>query len=160
MTNDVLSLRFVLSVLLATPALAACGSAFEHPTPSGFVELNEDSDRYDYRATSADGVVLSVRALDHDPEGELSFWSRAIQNQLRYHSGYALLEEHEVESADGLEGVQLRFGHDQDDAPHQYFVTIFPTEDTLFLLEAGGTTEEMDRHSGEIQWAVENFSAR
>ena len=47
----------------------------------------------EYRATTADGVVIGIRNVDNDPKGELSFWSRALENRMR--------------EAYGLEGIPL-----------------------------------------------------
>ena len=151
------AIAIALSLCLAA-ASAGCGASFHHRTPKGFVEL-PDQEAYAYRATSADGVVLAVRALEHEPEGEIDFWTEAITGQLRHRGGYALLDERDVETRGGLAGRQLRFGHDEGDEPHLYYVTVFVTGDTLYLLEAGGTAEQMERRGEQIDWAVANFEA-
>src|SRR5512134_1102897 len=58
---------------------AACGPSFQAGTPPGFVEL-ENQTQYDYRATNADGLVIAVREIDHEPKGEIGFWTKAIEN--------------------------------------------------------------------------------
>ena len=137
---------------------AACGPSFQATTPSGFVELENEYDDYDYRATSADGLVIGVREIEHDPPGEMPFWVTAIKNRMRERAGYALLETKEVTSADGVKGTQLRFGHDQDgNKPHLYYVTLFVTPDTLFLLEAGGSKKLMTDNAAEVDRAVAQF---
>lgn len=147
-------------VLLSFALLAsACGASFTQPTPPGFVEL-EDQEAYDFRATTADGLVISVREIDHEPKGEMSFWTRAIENHMRQRGGYALLGSRSVKNADGLDGTQLRFGHDEQATPHLYYVTLFVTDSRIFLLEAGGTKELMERHADQIDWAIKNFHAK
>ena len=126
-------------------------------TPRGFVELKDQAE-YDYRATTADGLVIGVRELDNEPEGELSFWSRAIENQLRRQGGYALLETRDVRSKDGIAGKQLRFGHDEGKRPHLYYVTLFVTPDTIALLEVGGTQELVTAHAAELDAALASYS--
>jgi hypothetical protein len=148
-----------LSSLLAALGLAfstACTS-FTAVTPPGFVELDEQ-ERYDYRATSADGLVVGVRELDNDPEGGLDFWARTIENQLRGRGGFALLETREVKSKDGVTGKQFRFGHDEGKTPHLYYLAVFVTPKTIQLLEIGGTKELMTKHAAETDFAVANFS--
>lgn len=137
----------------------ACGPSFEAQTPSGFVELEErDHSRYDYRATTAEGVVLAVRELDNDVEGEKEFWLTAIRNKMRERGGYALIKETEVQSADGVSGTQLTFGHDDgDNKPHIYHLAIFVTPDTIWLLEAGGTKELVDKSAKQIAGAIAAF---
>jgi hypothetical protein len=133
-------------------------------TPAGFVELEDNRDGdygYDYRSTSADGLVLGVRELDHDPKGEPEFWVKAIKNRMRERGGYALVEEVPVQSGDGVKGTQLRFGHDEGSGkPHLYYVTLFVTDDALFLLEAGGTKENVLASASKIDEAVRTFRAR
>lgn len=141
---------------LAALLLAACTN-FTAITPKGFVELDEQ-DLYDYRATTADGLVIGVRELDNEPQGELDFWARAIENQLRNNGGYALLETREIKSKDGVTGKQFRFGHDEGKTPHLYYVAVFVTPDTIQLVEIGGTKELVTKHAAEVDYAVANFS--
>ena len=70
---------FIATALL----LGGCGSTFEASTPPGFVEIENDYDAYDWRVTSADGLVMGVRVIDHDPVGTPEFWLKAIQNSMR-----------------------------------------------------------------------------
>ena len=150
-------MRLAIIVLFALCA-AGCGHSFKAATPAGFVEL-EDQEAYDYRATTADGLVIAVREIDHEPKGQVDFWTRAIENRMRQRGGYAMIGTRDVKTKSGLAGKQLRFGHDESGAPHLYFVTLFVTDKTLFLLEAGGTKEQMEKHSAELDFAVENFQA-
>ena len=151
------SLRaFSLLAAVLAAALCACTS-FTAVTPKGFVEL-DDQELYDYRATSADGLVIAVRELDNEPEGELDFWAKAVENQLRNHGGYALLETREVKSKDGVTGRQFRFGHDEGKTPHLYYLAVFVTEDTIQIIEIGGTKELVTTHAAEVDSAVTNFS--
>ncbi|HZO13562.1 MAG TPA: serine/threonine protein kinase [Polyangiaceae bacterium] len=147
--------------MLALFCAVGCGPHFEAKTPSGFVELDDDSSAYDYRSTSADGVVMAVRELDHEPKGEPEFWVTAIKNRMRERGGYALIEQKPVQSADGVKGTQLRFGHDEDSGkPHLYYVTLFVTEDALFLLEAGGTKDLMTANAKKLDQAIREFSTQ
>ncbi|MBN1612502.1 MAG: serine/threonine protein kinase [Polyangiaceae bacterium] len=139
---------------IAVLACAACGPSFKVATPTGFAEL--DDERYDYRATSADGLVLAVRQIDHDPQADEAFWLKALKNRL-HDQGYALLEERPVTSAGGVKGTLLRFGHDEQGGPHLYLVALYVTEDYLFLFEAGGTEEQVKRYDQQIGWARRNL---
>jgi hypothetical protein len=139
--------------------IAACGPGFRQSTPDGFVEL-EDQKRYDYRATSADGLVLGVREVEHKPKGQLDFWVGAIGNHMRERGGYALISVEDVQNGRGMAGKQLRFGHDEGARPHLYYVTVFVTDDTIFLLEAGGTKELVERHADQIARAVQTFEVK
>jgi hypothetical protein len=147
---------FVLSLAMAL-GLLACGHPFEATPPPGFVEFEGRYQSNEYRAASADGVVIGVRAFENDPKGELAFWSRAIENRMRNIGGYALLEKRTVKCRGELTGTQLRFGHDEGKEPHLYYVTIFVNDKRVFLLEAGGTKTEMTKVAGQIDASVTQF---
>jgi hypothetical protein len=155
-------------VLLSVFAVA-CGQSFEAKTPAGFVELDETDPAYAYRATTADGLVVAVREVENEPRGELSFWARAVENELRQRGGYALLAQRDVKTHEGLPGKQLRFGHDEGNQPHEYNVTLFVKDSTsmlfwtnssLYVLEAGGTKELMTRHAKALDDYVTSFHAK
>ena len=66
-----------------------------------------EGDDYDYRAANAEGVVLAVRRNDNDPQGDLTFWSGALDAHLQ-RKGYTPEKTTEVHSADGITGKQVR----------------------------------------------------
>lgn len=133
------------------------GSAFFAATPPGFVELEDQEPDFHYRAVSADGVVVGVREIAHEPEGDKEFWVQAIRNRMRERAGYALLSTDQVKTKSGLEGTQMKFGHDEKGQTMLYTVTVFVTEKHIFLLEFGGTKEEMTRQAAHLAWVIENF---
>jgi hypothetical protein len=149
---------FFFSTLLALGAFA-CTPTFA--TPKGFVELDEHG-TYDQRATTPDGLVLAGREIENDPEGDLDFWSRAVENQMRLRGGYALLGRRKVKTTSGHEGEELRFGHDEGNKPHLYTVALFVTQGTIlkdgtiYLIEAGGPRELVEKNKASIDWAVTN----
>ncbi len=151
-----------LALVTSLFGTVACGPSFQATTPPGFVELeDEPHDDFDYRATSADGLVIAVRQLEHKPTGEISFWVTAIKNRMRERGGYALLDEVAVQSADGVAGTQLRFGHDEESGkPHLYYLAVFVTPDSIYLVEAGGTKDLMTANEAKVQQAVASFSTR
>lgn len=153
-------IRFCLIAIACVAALCTigCGPSFQLRTPPGFVELDEDHSAYDYRATTADGLVVAVRQIEHDPKGDLTFWLKAIENQMRERGGYALLETKDVRSADGVAGKQLRFGHDDEsNEPHLYYLSIFVTDESIFVVEAGGTKELVTRHGAQLDGVLRGF---
>jgi len=142
-------------------ALGACACTPTFATPKGFVELDEHG-TYDQRATTPDGLVLAGREIENDPEGDLDFWSRAVENQMRLRGGYALLGKRKVKTASGHEGEQLRFGHDEGNKPHLYTVALFVTrgtiwkDGTIYVVEAGGPRELVEKNTDAINWAISN----
>jgi hypothetical protein len=153
---NTLTSRTLIALFVALGAFA-CTPTFA--TPRGFVDLDE-SGTYDQRATTADGLVLAGREIPNDPEGDLSFWSHAIENQMRLRGGYALLEKRKVKTEKGDEGEELRFGHDEGNRPHLYTIAIFVTEGnflfdgTIYVVEAGGPKELVEKNAAAIAWAI------
>jgi len=139
----------VLVIALAA-CLPACGRPFDVKTPARFVELEEES-AYDYRATTADGVVVGIRAVEIDPDrgGNLAFWVEAVEQRMRRMGGYALLGKSDVR-AGKLRGKQIRFGRDESDRPYRYNVTLFIDDDYLYVVEAGGAQEVFERAQADV----------
>lgn len=154
------SRSFFLSLALSLGALAGCGRSFVAATPPGFVDLGDRYGKDEYRATTADGVVLGVRAMPNDPKGERAFWTRAIENQMRELGGYALLGRRDVKNRSGMVGEQLRFGHDDHGQPALYYLTIFVTDDRIYLVEAGGPKAQVERFEPQLEWAAVNLWPR
>jgi hypothetical protein len=143
---------------------SSCAPHFEIFTAKDFGVL-EESYPYDHRATTPDGVVIGVRELKYKKEqGDLEFWTKAVENQLRLDSGYALLETKDVSTKKGLKGKQLRFGIDREGVAHRYQVTIFVTKrgkkQRVYVIEAGGREELVRRHQAQIDWSIAEFIAR
>ena len=152
-------LRFAL--LVPTVLLAvACGRPFDVRTPPGFIELEHQGPDYAYRATTADGAVVAVRAIDAAGREDLGFWEQAVTLELRDASGYALLGKRELRSEDGTPGRELRFGRDQNGKPYAYRVALFTAQSRVFLLEAGGAKDSVARLEPQIDWQVATFRAR
>lgn len=147
----------VMVSALALAALSLGCRPFKPATPPGFVDLGDDYPNHEYRATTADGMVLGIRAFKNKPKGEMDFWIRAIENRMRDTSGYALLEKKDVKDRAGHTGKQLRFGHDEGTVPHLYYLTVFTDDDYVYLLEAGGTKDLVTKHEEQVNWAVSNF---
>src|ERR1041385_7250286 len=118
----------VATLLLVGSLTSACGRPFDVRTPDGFVELDNQGPDYAYRATTADGVVVAVRAIDATGREGLGFWEEAVALELRDASGYALLEKKDVRSEDGTAGRELDFGRDQNGKPYAYRVALFAAE--------------------------------
>lgn len=152
--------RIPLTALFSLLLLGACGRPFDVHTPREFVELDGQGPTYDYRATTPDGVVSSVRAIDSHGRGTVAFWEQAVTLQMRDVSGYALLGAKDVRSEDGTAGRQLQFGHDENGRPYLYRVTVFVAQDRVFLIEAGGARDAMRRYEPKLDWQVATFRAR
>jgi hypothetical protein len=150
----------LVSVLAPALLSIACGRPFDVKTPHEFVELENQGPQYDYRATTPDGVVVAVRAVESKGRGTVSFWEEAVKLQMRDVSGYALLGSKDVKSEDGTPGKELRFGHDQNGKPYAYRVAVFVAQDRVFLIESGGSKDAMAHYEPKLDWQVATFHAK
>jgi len=145
-----------LATLLST--LAGCGPQFDLSLPERFVVLAED-DRgrrahYEMRATTPDGVVVGVKALEHRVEGSLAFWTEAVTRRLRDQRGYELLSEEDVRSASGVEGHLMRFGRDLGGHSYRYTMAVFVTESRIWIVEAGGREEPFSALEADVERSI------
>ena len=150
-----------LALLAAFAASAVgCGRPFDIKTPPGFVELDNQEPEYSYRAMTPEGVVVAVRVEPAKDKGDLTFWTRAVTLRMRQSEGYALLATTDIASRDGTPGKELTFGHDENGKPYFYDVTLFMAQDRLFILEAGGSKDEMDRYRPQVDWVKKSLKVR
>jgi hypothetical protein len=144
---------FAAAALVAVAAFASgCGRPFEVKTAPGLVELEHQSPDYDYRAISPEGVVMGVRVVDVDKQGDLEFWTRATTLRMRELDGYALLGTDDVKSREGTPGHELRFGHDEHGKPYLYTLRIFVKNGHLYLVETGGPQREIEHYKSQLDW--------
>jgi hypothetical protein len=154
-----------MAALIAAAAATVGCRPFDVETPDSFIEL-EDQRRadYDYRATTADGVVVAVQGLPNKQRGTLSFWAEAVRNKLRDARGYALLEESDVRAVGGMPGKQLRFGRDEAGHTFRYWVTIFVRHEGMYprvwVIEAGGEQEVFESRREEVERLIATFEPR
>lgn len=95
-----------------------------------------------------------MRAVDVDEGTDLGFWERAVTLRMRELEGYALLETRDVASANGTKGRELVFGHDQEGKPFVYRMRLFVAGEKLYVVEAGGAREQMQRWRGSVDYML------
>jgi len=144
--------RLRLTLLLAAWVFAGCGRPFAIQTPPGLVELPGQTD-FAYRAMTPDGVVLGVRVVDAG-NADVAFWTEAVWLHMKDLTGYALLTSADVSSADGTRGKELRFSHVDHGRDFEYTVRVFVQGHHLFVVEAGGTKEDMSRYRAALDGAM------
>jgi hypothetical protein len=151
------SLRGLLLPLCLSSLLLACAPSARLATPPGFAVL-DDQKEFVYRATSADGVVIAIRAEANKPLGNLDFWADVLDRKLRNSKYVAEGKAAEIRSPSGVPGRELKYTREDQGRTYRYWVAVFVTADRVWLVEAGG---DKDRFSGkvekEIQRAIESF---
>jgi hypothetical protein len=155
-TSGAIAVAALLGVLAA-----GCGRPFHVKTAPGFIELeSKASEGYLYRSTTPDGVVLGVKVIEDEDRGDLAFWVKSVTLQLRDIKGYALLDASDTKSADGTPGRRLRFGSDEGKKPYLYELTLFRTTSRLFLVEAGGPKDQVERARPSLDWMLASLKVR
>lgn len=133
---------------------AACGRSYDVAAAPGFVKLENAQAPYDWRAVAPDGVAVAMRVVPLEDRADLEFWTHAVTLRMREMNGYALVETHAVKSRDGTAGQELVFGHDESGKPFLYRVRLYLGDKRLFVVEAGGTKEQMDRYAASVDWMM------
>ena len=144
-------LVFAALVSLGT---AGCGRSYAVAAAPGFVKLENTQPPYDWRAVAPDGVAVAMRVVPLEDRADLAFWTHAVTLRMREMNGYALVDTLDVKSRDGTAGKELVFGHDESGKPFVYRVRLYLGDKRLFVVEAGGTKEQMDRYAASVDWML------
>jgi hypothetical protein len=140
---------------------AGCGRPFKVKTAPGFIELGQQTEQgFLYRATTPEGTVMGVRVIEDEDRGDLAFWVRTVTLQMRDIKGYALMSSTDVKSQDGTPGKRLLFGHDEDHKPYLYNLLVFRVPGRVFLVEAGGRREDVEKVSASLEWMLASVEVR
>lgn len=137
--------------------ISGCAKPFEVRTAPGFIELEgQHVEGYDYRATSPEGVVFSVKVVPDEERGDLDFWVRTLTLKLHDEMGYAVVGTEDVTSLDGAKGKTLKLGHDEGGKPYDYWVTVFVAKKKVFIVEAGAPHELMEKAKPNVAWMLKS----
>lgn len=121
-------------------------------TPTGFASHKEDG-AYDFRASDGEGVVIAVRTEKNRPQGDLAYWSAALDVQLRK-VGYVPSDAVELKSADGRAGRELRYVLHDSGRELVFWVAVFVTDRQVVVVEAGGDAVFFDAKIDQIEAAI------
>lgn len=114
--------RWALSLALLLGA--SCSISMD--LPPDFLQI--ESGRAELKATTPDDARLWVRQYDDPDQGDLEFWAETLKLDLVRNRGYVLVEETEVQDAEGRKGRQMQFSLTAEGEPHGYLVAIFVCE--------------------------------
>ncbi len=145
-----MAMKTMMLATLVALSCAACGPRASIRTPAGFAVL-DDQKEYVYRASTADGVVIAVRAEKNEPLGSLEFWAEALDAQLR-RGGYAPDGAPiDVRTAGGLTGKQAKYTRADGGRKYRFWTAVFVTADRVWVVEAGGDEE---RFKGKVEEGI------
>jgi hypothetical protein len=157
------NLRSLLSRLLLPSFLAAlplsslgCTPGARLEAPGDFATLGRHGG-YDFRAASANGVVVGVRREPNDLRASVDYWAGALDARLR-RDGYSPDGKKDpdrvVTTARGLAGRELHYTRAEDRRTYCYWLAVFATQDHVYLVEAGGDAEAFEPAKAEVEKAV------
>ena len=146
-------MRTLLALASLSILAAACGPKLA-PPPS-FAAI--DGHDYDYRATTAQGVVVAVRKEANDPRADVGFWARAIDLKLS-RDGYARASEAKVKTDRGLDGIELAYARADQGRTTRYEVALFVDGSRLYVVEAGGDAEDFDPARPDVEKAIRSLN--
>jgi hypothetical protein len=154
-----LRISFALALVGGLSALGCAPVPAAHlTTPEGFAALEKQTD-YVYRAASAEGVVVAIRAEENRPKSTLDFWVGALDQRLRMNRYVADGKATEARSAAGLTGKQLRYTRDDQGRSYRFWVTVFVTPERVWVIEAGGDQERFKGSVEEVmKKAIDSFT--
>lgn len=157
---DAASMFSVIALTVVVLALVGCGTTYDVVTPPQMVELERDN--YSYVAMTHDGVIVRASVYSQGQRADVpgaaqEFWVNATRERMRIQEGYALVDEVDVESADGHPGTRLVFGRDQEDSPYVYWITIFTTEDHLHIIDAGGQKDRFEEATQAVEALLASY---
>jgi hypothetical protein len=147
------AMAFAVAALLSLGS-EGCSRGYGVSTAPGFVKVDEVGSAYEWRAVAPDGVAVALRVLPAEDGGDLAFWTHAVSLRMHEMDGYALVRTEPCRSRDGAPGEELLFGHDEAGKPFVYRVRLFLAGKHLYVLEAGGTREQMDRYAASVDWMM------
>lgn len=146
----------IITALALALTTAACSKA-SLVTPPQFAAV--DGSDYDFRATTAQGIVIAARTEKNKPEANLGFWTRAVDLRMK-RDGYTAYAEKPFKTDAGLEGTQLRYTHKDAGRTMRYWLTVFATESKVYLVEAGGDEEDFAPAEAEIERAIRSLRTK
>ena len=158
--SRVAGLSFFVLVLVGVAVWVAMCSETDPwaKAPEGFVEVQEGP--FVFKAVSPDGSVIGVRHRLNKEEGDLAFWLEVFELEMVDAKGYKLEEKREVRSADGVDGVLMRFAYAQGDTPFHYGLAVFVTEKTIITLETATELGELERYNAAFEEALESVQVK
>jgi hypothetical protein len=146
----------VLSLLASLPFLAGCMSM---EVPQEFLVIESGSS--ELKALSADDAKIWVKQFSDSHQGDLSFWSDALKNDLVDNRGYTLLEEGTATDGTGTEGVEYLFEATLSGRAQRYLLFLFVhpgwMSNTICTVEYVASKEIFDEHLAKVRESVKTL---
>lgn len=140
--------------LLALVLGSACAPRYEMAAPEAFKRFEQ---RSGYKAITADGVMLKAREVKNYPEGDLPFWTDALQRHL-VARGYIQKGKTECfKTQKGVDGCTLAFLLPHGAEDWVFAQTVFVQGKRIVLVESAGPFERFARIEAALATAMRTF---
>ena len=147
------SLVWMFAALAVAAAFSACKAPYTMTTPPSFRRFEKSRD---FKMITADGVMVKARQVENYPEGDLDFWTDALERHL-VERGYSMKGKNCFDTKTGKRGCTLDFVLPYGTADWAFSETIFVVGDTIVLVEAAGPFERYIKLEKELAEALTTF---
>ena len=147
-------IRLGCYILAAVVGLGACTPRYEMTAPEAFKRFDQ---RGGYKAITADGVMLKAREVKNYPEGDLPFWTDALQRHLLAR-GYMQKGKTECfKTQKGLDGCTLVFLLPHGAEDWAFAQTVFVQGKRIVLVESAGPFDRFAKIEPALATAMRSF---
>ena len=141
------------AMFLGCVMLLGCAVPYTMQTPPSFRKFD---DKTEFKMITADGVMLKARQVENYPEGDLDFWTDAMERHLS-ERGYVLKSKNCFNGAGGKEACTLDFVLPYGTEDWTFSETVFVVGDTIVLVEAAGPFDRYAEVEAEVAEALKTF---
>ncbi len=133
--------------------LIALAGGCQYALPPGYVKV-DPSWNTRFRAVSAEGSAITLRNESNPENGDLTFWKKAVKNQLLDVRGYKLVNHREISHAGQTPGVEMTFDYTKDGIDYTYMVMLLVKGRRVHCIEAAGVKDQIAPELPAIKDAV------
>ncbi len=127
--------------------------------PKHFLIVQEELDQI--KALSSDEARFWVREFKDANQGDLAFWSEAIQEEFVKNRGYLSISEEKIQDGTGREGTLLTFESTLNGVPHRYLFAMFVipgwSANTIRVAEYLAPVEIYEKYEVSIEQSIRSL---
>lgn len=142
-----------LLLLTLTLLFVACKAPYTMDTPKSFRKFE---DTREFKMITANGVMLKARQVKNYPEGDLVFWTDAMERHLA-ERGYLLKSKDCFKTKTGKDACTLDFVLPYGTEDWAFSETVFVVNDTIVLVETAGPFDRFTKVEDELASALKTF---
>lgn len=149
-----MALRMTFLLVAAALTLGACAPRYEMNAPETFKRFDQ---RKGFKAITADGVMLKAREVKNYPEGDLPFWTDALQRHL-VARGYIQKGKADCfKASSGADGCSLTFLVPHGAEDWAMSETLFIVGTRIVVVEAAGPFDRFAKVEQSLAAALRTF---